>query len=142
MAEIRARGTISAPVDEVWALVGDFGRIGDWLPTLVSSELADGATGNQVGDVRHCVMEGGMTFPETQTARSDADYTYRYTIPESGLPMKNYESTIRLRADGDQSVIEWSCVFDPDPGMEDEISDMTKGAYEAGIDALRQRFGS
>lgn len=39
-------------------------------------------------------------------------------------------------------VMEWTCVFDPDPGMGDEISNMTRGAYEAGIDALRQRFGS
>lgn len=142
MAEVRATGTISAPVDEVWALVGDFGGIAGWLPTLISSELAPGATGTQIGDVRQCTMDGSMTFPETQTARSDADYTYSYTIPEGGLPMKNYASTIRLRAEGDQTVMEWTCVFDPDPGMEDEISDMTRGAYQANIDAQRQRFGS
>ena len=87
-------------------------------------------------------MDGGLTFQETQTARSDADYTYSYTIPEGGLPMKNYESKIRLRAEGDQTVMEWTCVFDPDPGMEDEISSMTRGAYRAGIDALRRCFGS
>jgi len=142
MTEFIASGTIPAPVAEVWALVGDFGGIAEWLPPIANSGLAHGATGNQVGDIRQCVLDGGPTLTETQTARSDADHTYTYAIPEGPLPMKNYESTIRLRADGDQTVMEWNCSFEPDPGKEEELTGMIQGVYQAGIDNLKKRFGS
>jgi hypothetical protein len=55
--------------------------------------------------------------------------------------MKNYESTIRLATEGEQTKLEWSATFDPDPGAEEELTAMITGVYQAGIDTLRQRFG-
>ena len=142
MARVHASGTIPAPVDDVWAVVGDFGRIADWLPPLASSGLAHGATGNQVGDVRQCTIDGGPTLAETQTARSEADYTYSYAIPEGPLPMMNYQSTIQLRPDGDQTILEWTSTFEPEAGKEDELTGMIESVYLAGIDHLKQHFSS
>ena len=141
MTKVKVSGTISGRVAEVWAVAGDFGGIAEWLPALAGSNLASGSTGNQAGDVRQCTIEGGPTLTETQTARSDADRTYTYAIPEGPLPMKNYESTISLRAEGEQTVLEWSCTFDPNPGAEEELTGMVNGVYQAGIDSLRKRFG-
>jgi len=140
MTQVHASGIIPAAVDDVWAVVGDFGKIAQWLPPLAQSGLAHGASGNQVGDVRECTIDGGPTLTETQTARSDADYTYSYAIPEGPLPMTNYQSTIKLRQDGDQTVIEWSSTFEPLPGKEDELTGMIEGVYQAGIDHLKQHF--
>ena len=141
MAKVTIDGSVLGSVEEVWAVVGDFGGIADWVPPLASSSLAPGATGKRIGDLREIVLDGGPTFMETQTARSDDDYTYSYTIPEGVLPIKNYEGTIKLRAEGDRTVVEWSSIFDPDPGAEEEVSGMVKGVYEAGIGDLQQRFG-
>ena len=140
MSEIRVSGVIPAPVGEVWAVVGDFGGIAGWVPALAKSELASGSTGSQVGDVRSCTIDGGPTLTENQTARSDADYTYTYNIPENPLPMKNYESTISLHAQGEQTLMEWTASFDP-TGPEDEVMGMVKGLYQAALDNLNQRFG-
>lgn len=140
MAKVVVNGTIPAPAARVWEVAGDFGRIAEWVPALASSELKDGATGSQVGDVRQCQLDGGPSLNETQTARSDTDRTYTYAIPESPLPMKNYESTIQLHEQGEQTVLEWSSTFDADPGAEEEVKGMISGVYQAGIASLRQRF--
>lgn len=52
MTKIDVSGIIPASVADVWAVVGDFGKIADWLPPLANSWLAHGATGQEAGDVR------------------------------------------------------------------------------------------
>ncbi len=141
MAEIEVTGTIPAPIADVWAVAGDFGRVADWVPALAGSELGAGSDGSSVGDTRQCQIEGGPALAEAQTARSDADYTYSYAITESPLPLSNYASTIRLEADGDQTTLVWSASFDPDPGAEEATTSMINGVYEAGLATLQQRFG-
>ena len=54
--------------------------------------------------------------------------------------MTNYESTVRLRDQGDQTLMEWTASFDPEPGQEADAEGMIKGIYQAGIDNVRQRF--
>ena len=36
-------------------------------------------------------------------------------------------------AEGDQTVMEWTCTFDPDPGKEDELTAMIGGVYQVGV---------
>ncbi len=141
MTKVHVSGTIPAPVDEVWQVVGDFGGIADWLPPLASSGAVAGASGTQVGDTRTCTIDGGPTLTEKLTSRSDADYTYSYAIAENPLPMENYKSTIKLHPQGDQTVLEWTGTFDPEEGQEEEVTGMVKGVYQAGIDHLMERFG-
>jgi hypothetical protein len=141
MAKVDVKGTIPAPVTDVWAVVGDFGGISAWLPPLSDSGLLHGATGNEVGDLRQCTIDGGPTITESQTARSDADHSYSYAITEGSLPMQNYQATISLNAAGDQTVLQWTSTFDPDPGEEGNVTSMIEGVYQAGIDHLKQRFG-
>ena len=141
MASIKVNGVIPGPVAAVWAVAGDFGGIANWVPALKDSNLTPESNGTSVGDMRQCNIDGGPSLVETQTARSDADWTYTYAIPEGPLPMKNYESTIRLEAAGDQTTLEWTATFDPDPGAEEELTAMVTGVYQAGIDTLKQRFG-
>jgi len=40
---------ISAPREQVWAMVSDVTRIGEWSPEAVAGEWLDGATGPAVG---------------------------------------------------------------------------------------------
>ena len=56
--------------------------------------------------------------------------------------MKNYESTIRLRRERDQTQMKWTASFDPEPGPGKEVTGMIKGIFQTGIDSLTQRFGS
>ena len=54
--------------------------------------------------------------------------------------MTNYESTIVLRGQGDETVMEWTCQFDPHPGQEEKLEGTLKGIYKAGIDQVAQHF--
>ena len=141
MTRVSVDEIIPASIEDVWAVAGNFGGLADWVPPIVSSALASGATGGEVGDMREIVLDGGPTFIETQTARSDDDRTYSYSIPDGVLPVKGYEGTIALRADGEATVVEWSSTFETDPGAEQEVSAMINGVYEAGLDQLRRHFG-
>ena len=141
MERINVSGRIPAPITEVWPLVGDFGALADWHPGLSSSQLQRGASGDQVGDVRHCVIEGGGPgFDETQTGRSEGDHWYSYAIADNPLPMRDYKSTIHLKADGDHTVMEWAGTFEPEPGKAGELVATITDIYQTGIDSLAKRF--
>ena len=141
MAEIRVSGSIAAPIDQVWRVAGSFGDIAAWVPPIQRSSLVDGSTGSEVGAKRQIDLDGGVTFVETQIARSDEKYTYSYSIPTGVLPMQNYEATVTLAKVADGTEIEWSSSYDPDSGAENDVAGMIQGVYESGIQALKERFG-
>ena len=105
------------------------GGFADWLPALASSELAPGTTGRQVGDVRYCTIDGVPMYAENQTARSESQHSYSYSLSEKPFPMRNYYRTITLRSQGDQTTMEWSSTFDPDPGKEEELIRTIRETY-------------
>jgi hypothetical protein len=141
MVRIEERGTIPATVDEVWKVVGNYGQISVWLPALTSSGLLGDATGREVGDMRECQIQDGPRISESQIARSDADYTYSYNLVDHPMPLKKYESTVRLRSEGDATVMEWVAEFEPHAGAEDELKEMISGIYATGIESVKKHFG-
>jgi len=114
--------------------------IADWVPLLQRSTLVDGCTGSEVGDKRQIDLDGGVSFVETQTARSDDNYTYSYSIPAGVLPMRNHEGTVTLTEIAGGTEIEWSSRYDPDSGAEDDVAGMIQGVYEGGIQSLKEMF--
>ena len=71
MGKARAEIDIDKPADEVWAVVGDFGGIGDWMPGIESC-LVD-------GDDRILKM-GGMEIIERLERRDDDEREIVYGI--------------------------------------------------------------
>src|SRR6266481_5389119 len=65
-------GTLSA----VWSMIGPFCAIKDWLPP-VGTCTESGAS--PLLERTLVTKDGTATFVETQTARSDANYSYSYT---------------------------------------------------------------
>ena len=61
--EITSSGTIDAPVNELWALVSDFGSVARWHPDVASSRLESGS-GNEAGSVRSIRLCSGMSVRE------------------------------------------------------------------------------
>lgn len=143
MTEVYASTIISAPIGEVWDVVGDYGGIAKWHPAVNDTQIKDGPSADQVGSIRQCELDGGATLLERQTARSDDERFYSYVITDSPMPMTNYESTIRLRpvTDSGATFMEWISHFDPAPGAEGELSTMIAGVYKAGFESLKARFG-
>ena len=90
MGTARAEIDIDRPADEVWAVVGDFGGIADWMPGIES-----------------CVVDGddrvlktmGMEIIERLERRDEEQRELVYAIV-GGVPVVNHKATITVVPQG------------------------------------------
>ncbi len=87
---VDVNGTASA----VWAVIGPFCAIKNWLPPVGTCTEKTGALPERT----LVTKDGKATFVETQTARSDAEHSYSYSFKSSPLPVTSYMSTIKVIA--------------------------------------------
>lgn len=152
----RQKATLSADVAaepaEVWEVIGNFQDM-SWHPAVFSST---GENGNEIEATRLLVLgaEGGPTIAEELYKYDPVKMTYSYRITDVAvetLPVTNYSShlTVKPRAEGG-STVEWRGAFyrgypnnDPPPELSDEAAiAAVSGVYQAGLDALVERFGA
>lgn len=142
---------VAAAPGDVWAAIGDFQDM-SWHPAVFSTA---GEGGNAVDATRVLTLgqEGGPTIAEVLYKHDAGKMSYSYRITEVAvevLPVTNYSSTLTVTpAAGGGAVIEWRGAFyrgypnnDPPPELSDEAAvAAVTGVYQAGLDALAQRFG-
>lgn len=123
---------LTADAAEVWKAVGDFGSIAEWHPAVEKCELVelDGARH------RHLTLADGALLLER--LEEEGDHHYRYSIVEGPLPVENYLSTITCFAEEGGCRVFWSSTFDP---LAPDADKVVAGVYEAGLEAIRERFG-
>lgn len=128
--------SISAPADDVWKQVREFGSM-EWHPAVESTEAP---AGNTAGAIRTLRLKGGANILEQLDEHSDVSRAYTYCMLDSGpLPIVDYKSTIRVREAGIMSCqVEWSGSFSSsnDDGMAVEI---ITGIYRAGLSHLKSQ---
>jgi hypothetical protein len=136
-ATLSRSADVSGSPSAVWAMIGPFCAIKNWLPP-VGTCTENGAS----PPVRTLVTKDGKaTFVEAQTARNDAERSYSYTFKSSPLPVTNYESTIKVVSKSDGlSTITWSSTYVPDTGKEQAALDALTGIYEAGLASIKAKF--
>ena len=108
--------------DEVWAVIGDFGGIGTWMPGIDSCRVE--------GDDRHLAMMG-MEITEHLVRRDDDARQIIYGIT-AGAPVERHEATITVHPDGDGSRVTWA--VDTDDAMTEMMSQM----YQQGLVSLKE----
>ncbi len=115
---------------EVWDKIGSFCAIKNWHPAIAKCDKSKegGAT------YRTLTTKDGATIKEKLLKKTDHSYTYE--IIESPLPVQNYQSTISVAADGDQTKIEWKSTFDAKGASDDEAKKVIDGIYKAGLDNI------
>jgi len=135
MATVEEHVRISAPANEVWSIVRDFGSIADWTPPITDADL----DGEGVGAERTLTLADGGQVVERLEALDDDDRTLRYSIVEGPLPVTEYEGTFSV-AEVDDSTCEvtWASTFTVDGPPEDEITGMFSELYTAGLGGLRE----
>ena len=67
--------------------------------------------------------------------------SYRYAIEQSPLPVADYRSTLSVAEAGGKARVTWSSSFRPRGASEQEAARVVTGVYDAGLEALRKRFG-
>ena len=128
----------------MWARIKNFDALKDWHPAIAESP-AD--KGNEEGSVRLLKIKGGGEMTETLEAYDEAKMRYSYRAKDGGaLPVSNYTSTLSVRGEGNQSVVEWRGAFyrgypnnDPPPDRNDEAAIRAiTGVYQAGLANLKK----
>jgi carbon monoxide dehydrogenase subunit G len=125
MATLRSHIAIDRPVDEVWSVVSDAGRISEWFPAIASSTASGGG--------RSCQLEGGVPLEE-EIVTNDADLRrFQYRIVGGGVPADSHLGTIDvLGLDGGRSLVVYSTEITPD-----ELAGTMGPAIESGVQGLK-----
>lgn len=135
MAEIRKSITIDAPASDVWSLVGDPARIGEWVPALASSSAEH--------DKRWCAMQDGAEIVERILDHSDEKRYYIYEITSSPLPLKHHRSMLIVHGHDGHSHVVWEAQFEGESAdVEPSLIDAFDRIYSEGLATLRDRFAA
>ncbi|MEL6242225.1 MAG: SRPBCC family protein [Pseudomonadota bacterium] len=150
--KVTVTAEVAAEPAEVWAGIGNFQDM-SWHPAVHSST---GEYGNQIDATRILTLaeENGPTIAEILYKFSDEKMSYSYRITEVAvevLPVTNYSSHLTVKPrDGGGSLIEWRGAFyrgypnnDPPEHLSDAAAvAAVTGVYQAGLDALVEKFGA
>jgi mxaD protein len=117
--------TVTAPPDEVWKKVGDFGGLADFFPGIESFRLE--------GDDRVIGMFG-MEIRERLLARDENARVITYSVIE-GVPIDSHTATISVEPEGDGSKVIWA--YDVTP---DEMAPIFGDTYKAALASLESSF--
>lgn len=140
MAKAAARGEVNAPANEVWAVVGGFGNLEKFDPSVASSPLEDG------GVQRRLQIEDSGQIVERLLEFNNAERVYRWTIVEIvdvPIPIVNYHATIKVDEGepGKTCFFEMSATFDPAPGQTVEAVEKLMAAdFGAALGGLQKLF--
>lgn len=126
MGKARAEIKINKPADEVWAVTGDFGGIGGWMPGIESCDLK--------GDDRILKMMG-MEVTEHLERRDDDEKVIVYGIV-GGVPVGSHKATVTVVPEGDESLVTWDVEVEPD-----DMTDMMHQIYQQSLQALKDHLG-
>lgn len=149
--KITLTAEVAASPEEVWSVIGNFQDM-SWHPAVFSTT---GEGGNEVNATRVLTLgqEGGPTIHELLYKYSAEKMSYSYRIEQVDvkvLPVTNYSSHLTVKPrEGGGSIIEWRGAFyrgypnnDPPPELNDEAAvSAVSAVYQAGLDALTERFG-
>ena len=138
MTKIFVSALIDAPVEKVWAQVRDFNNMPDWHPKFSRSHIEGGLPSDQVGCVRNFdITGGGGTIRERLLELSDIEYSFRYCILTSPLPVEGYVAQLTLYpvTVGNKTVGIWTAEFemtsDDEAGTVNAVANDTFGkAFE------------
>jgi carbon monoxide dehydrogenase subunit G len=135
---------INAPADKVWATIKDFDALKNWHPAV---EASPADKGNAEGSVRMLALKGGGKLEESLESHDDKARKYSYRAKDGGaLPVTNYSSTIHVKSDGANAIVEWRGAFyraypnnDPPKGQDDEAAvAAVTGVYKSGLANLKK----
>lgn len=126
MAEGKAEISIDRTPDEVWALVGRFDGLDEWMPGIDACEMD--------GDIRK-LQTMGMEIHEQLQDHDDAARRISYSIVKSPLSLEHHLATITVTAADDGSRLEWA--YDVRP---DEMAPMIAPIYEGSVQAVKQQL--
>ena len=147
---------LNATPDEVWQVIGKFDDM-SWHPAVARTEMTpEGAPADVPEEstrVLHLKADSGdPTITERLMSIDPDKRQYKYMITDVAvevLPVTNYSSTLQVRDKDGRAEVTWKAGFyrgypnnDPPANLNDDAAmAAVNGVYQAGLDALAERFG-
>jgi uncharacterized membrane protein len=113
---------IDRSADEVWAVAGDFGGLGGWMPGIETCRVE--------GEDR-ILDTMGMTITERLVSKDDANRVLTYSVTD-GAPVETHQAVITVTPAGDGSHVTWDVEATPD-----EMAELMAGLYQQALEALK-----
>lgn len=135
---------ISAPLERVWRVVGDFNGLAAWMPGMKDSVIEPGKKDTEIGAVRKLSMAGTKdVLRERLEVFSPDEFLITYSVLEGPLPVKNIRTSMRLRPITDVygTLGEWSTEFETEKGKEEEGEQFMARVFHAGFRSLKRHLG-
>jgi hypothetical protein len=108
MANARVSRRLDVPADRLWKLVAAFGDT-SWMPGPPKVQVVGSGPG-----MERRIQGPDKAIHERLESVDDAGRTLVYTIPVNvPFPVTDYRATMRVRAEGAGSELDWSCSFTP-----------------------------
>ncbi len=144
--KVTKKVVIDAPIDKVWAVVGNF-QDANWRPDVSKTE---GSGGNAVDATRVLTLEGGGTMDQLLTKYKDGQMLF-YEITKVDvkvLPVTNYSARFTVTEEGGKTTVTWRAAFyrgypnnDPPPELNDATAIKAVTAMVmAGLEALKVKI--
>lgn len=129
MPDVSVSKEMSASPDEVWALVSDLPRMGEWSPENQGGEWTGGATGAAPGAKFRGVNRYGKKSWKTAVTVVDADPGRRlsFRVTAMGLKIADWAYDIEPTDDGCTVTESWS---DLRPGFFKPIAKLATGVAD------------
>ncbi|WP_088343653.1 MULTISPECIES: SRPBCC family protein [Rhodomicrobium] len=135
-AEVRRKVEIRGEKAAVWAKIGGWCAIADWLPPIAKCEESS-AGGKKIRTLT--TKDGGVI---KETLIKSEPLSYSYTIDESPLPVANYTATLAVLPDDDDEDevnVVWSAKFDPKGASEADAKKVIEGIFKDGLAEIRKQ---
>src|SRR6266540_1215894 len=128
MTHLRNEIRISAPPDDVWAVLGDLTATDEWLPGTIAAHVE--------GAERLCRMTDGSEVREEIVDYAPDRHAFRFKQLQVPIPVEGSSGTFAVeRADGG-SVVVLESDFEP---LDPAVPEMFDGALKQALESLRRR---
>ena len=104
MRLLEERVEISAPADQVWDLLADFGNVAEWAPYMRQSQLLDGPSAG-IGMRRGMRHAWGFRFEEEVTQWHDRK-RFAFDVLKAPFPMKDVKEVWVLGPEDGHTAVE------------------------------------
>jgi len=134
-ATVKLEQTVNAPIDQVWAKVGGWCAIKDWLPRLAPCAMTgDGG----LGSVRKLGAQGAIV----EVLVAQTKYSYTYAQPTNpGLSILYHGTLSAEPIDKGHTKLMYTVVWDDEPDGDQAAKDKDKaqrsGAFTGALAAMK-----
>jgi mxaD protein len=138
MVHVEQSVTLDANASDVWAIVGNFDKLNDWHPAILTIESEDTEDGHQ----RAMTLLGGTKKLLERLDETDSEkLSYSYTMVDGPLPVKNFTGQISITPHEEEDcIVVWSGTFEPDGTTKEDASAVLQGYFSTGLNALKKHF--